>query len=82
MVKARFFPVKDAPVTSLGHRSGHVAALRPVGLLIVGDGFDHDCVDVTTVSPLVRNNQPPVVVDKIAEDAGRRKYSKHHQPCV
>lgn len=53
ITKASFFPVKDAPVTSLGHRSGQVAALRLADLLIARYNCDHDCLDVTVVSLLV-----------------------------
>lgn len=80
-LKARFAPMKDAPVTCLGHRSGQPTALRPADLLIAGDDFDQDCVDVTVVSPLVTNNQPEVVVGKKAGEAEKRKYQKHREAC-
>lgn len=43
--------------------------MRPADLLIAGQDIDHHCVDVTEVSPLVTNNQPRVVVGKMAEGA-------------
>jgi hypothetical protein len=81
LLKARFNPVKDAPVTCLGHRSGQPAALRPADILMAGDDFDRDCVDVTVVSQLVTNNQPEVAVGKSAEQAETRKYNKHQAAC-
>jgi hypothetical protein len=81
MVKARFNPIKDAAVSCLGHRSGQLAALRPADILMAGDDFDQDCVDVTIVSPLTTNNQAEVVVGKAAADAEVRKYDKHMVPC-
>jgi hypothetical protein len=80
-LKARFAPQKDAPVTCLGFRSGQAAAFRPADLLVAGDDFDQDCVDVTVVSPLVTNNQPEVVVGKKAEEAEKKKYQKHQEAC-
>ena len=68
-LKAGFSPIKDARVTCLGYRSGQLAAFRPADLLISGDDFNQDCVDVTVVSPLVTNNQPEVQVGKKAEEA-------------
>jgi hypothetical protein len=50
-------------------------------LLIAGDDFDQDCVDVTVVSPLVTNNQPEIVVGKKAEEAEKKKYQKHQVAC-
>lgn len=38
-------------------------------------------VDVTAVSPFCTNNQPPVVVGEMADDADLRKYSKNMQSC-
>jgi hypothetical protein len=81
LVKARFHPVKDAPVTCLGKRSGQPTLLRPADLLISGDDYDRDCVDVTVVSPLVSGNQPEVVVGKMAAEAERRKGIKHLAAC-
>jgi hypothetical protein len=81
MQKARFFPVKDAPVSCLGHRSGQLTALRPADLLVAGDDFERDCVDVTVVSPITTTNQAEVVIGKAAEDAELRKYRKHQEAC-
>jgi hypothetical protein len=45
---ARFHPVKDADVHCLGTRNnGTSATFRPADLLIAGDDFHQDCVDVT-----------------------------------
>ena len=81
MVRARFNPVKDAPVTCLGYQSGRPAALRPADILMAGDDFDHDCVDVTVVSPLVTNNQRAVKVGKTAREAEDMKVRKHRVAC-
>jgi hypothetical protein len=62
-------------------RSDRPTAFRPADLLISGDDFDRDCVDVTVVSPIITNNQPEVVVGKKAEEAERRKYTKHQAAC-
>jgi ubiquitin carboxyl-terminal hydrolase 44/49 len=80
-LKARFAPVKDAPVTCLGYRSGQPTAFRPADLLVAGDDFDRDCLDVTVVSPLVTGNQPEVVVGKKAAEAQRMKIRKHQEAC-
>jgi hypothetical protein len=81
MLKARFDPVKDAPVTCLGMQSGRPAAFRPADILMAGDDFDRDCVDVTVVSPLVTNNQREVEVGKAAQSAEDRKVAKHNAAC-
>jgi hypothetical protein len=81
LVRARFNPTKDAPVTCLGHQSGRPTALRPADILMSGDDFDNDCVDVTVVSPLVTNNQRAVIVGKAARDAEGMKVRKHSLPC-
>ena len=80
-LKARFDPVRDAEVTCLGFRSNQQAALRPADLLVAGDDFNRDCVDVTVVSPIVSRVQPEIVVGKKAEDAGVLKIRKHQQAC-
>jgi hypothetical protein len=81
LVKARFDPVKDAPVTCLGMQSGRPTAFRPADILMAGDDFDRDCVDVTVVSPLVTNNQPVVEVGKKAQQAEDLKVRKHLAAC-
>ena len=81
MLKARFDPMKDAPVTCLGMQSGRPAAFRPADILMAGDDFDRDCVDVTVVSPLVSNNQREVEVGKAAQSAEDRKIAKHQAAC-
>jgi hypothetical protein len=79
--KARFHPVKDAPVTCLGYRRGQPTHFRPADLLIAGDDYERDCVDVTVVSPLVSGNQPAVVVGAKAERESRNKHAKHQVAC-
>jgi Reverse transcriptase (RNA-dependent DNA polymerase) len=79
--KAKFHPVKDAPVTCLGLKQGRVAHYRPADLLIAGDDHERDCLDVTVVSPIVSTNQPVVVVGAKAELEGRHKHHKHQGPC-
>ena len=81
MVKARFNPMKDAPVTCLGMQSGRPTAFRPADILMAGDDFDRDCVDVTVVSPLVTNHQRVVEVGKAAQAAEDRKFAKHRAAC-
>jgi hypothetical protein len=81
LFKARFDPVKDAPVTCLGMQNGRPAAFRPADILMAGDDFDRDCVDVTVVSPLVSNRQPAVVVGRAATRAAARKVAKHSAAC-
>jgi hypothetical protein len=81
MLKARFDPVKDAAVTCLGMQSGRPTAFRPADILMAGDDFDRDCVDVTVVSPLVTNNQRAVEVGKAAQSAEDRKIAKHMAAC-
>lgn len=81
LVKARFDPMKDAPVTCLGMQTGRATAFRPADILMAGDDFDRDCVDVTVVSPLVTNNQPVVEVGKKAQEAEDRKVRKHGEAC-
>lgn len=40
------------------------------------------CIDVTVVSPLATNNQPYIIVGKIAKDAELRTHThKHLKPC-
>jgi hypothetical protein len=80
MVKARFEPIKDAPVTCLGMQSGRFAAFRPADILMAGDDFDRDCVDVTVVSPL-SSNQRMVQAGKAAQQAEDRKVRKHLAAC-
>jgi hypothetical protein len=82
LLKARFSPEKDAPVYCFGYRSGGRSAIyRPADILMAGDDFDRDCVDITVVSPLVTSNQSRVVVGKAAEEAESRKVTKHRVPC-
>jgi hypothetical protein len=52
MLKARFSPVEDAPVTCLGHRNGNLIAFKPADILMSGDDFEYDYVDITCVSPI------------------------------
>jgi hypothetical protein len=81
MVKARFHPIKDAQVTCLGHRHGQLSNFRPADLLVAGDDFEKDCIDITVVSPIVTNHQPTIVVGAKAETAERLKYQKHRAAC-
>jgi len=51
--KCDFNPVKDAPVNCLGFSSnGVLHRYRPADLLIRGNDFNRDCIDVTVVSPI------------------------------
>ena len=81
MSKARFDPRKDADVTCLGTISGRPAAFRPADILMAGDDFDKDCVDVTVVSPLCSTRQPEVEVGKAAQRAEKNKINKHLAAC-
>ena len=81
MVYGRFDPVKDAPVSCLGYRHDKPTMLRPADILMAGEDFDRDCVDVTVVSPLVTNNQPEIVVGDAAQKAEARKLEKHLLAC-
>ena len=81
MSKAGFFPETDAHVTCLGHRNGQLTAFRPADILMAGDDFERDCVDVTVVSPIKKRNPYDLVVGKTAEDAELVKYNKHAIPC-
>jgi hypothetical protein len=80
-VKAGLAPVKDASVTCLGLKSGNLTAFRPADLLISGDDFNQDCMDITVVSPLVSTNQPKIIVGNKASIAEKSKISKHLLPC-
>ena len=77
----RFEPKRDAPVTCLGYRSDRPTQLKPADLLMAGEDYEHDCVDVTVVSPLVTNNQAEIVVGHSAQQAERRKHEKHAAAC-
>jgi hypothetical protein len=81
MMKARFNPVKDAQVTCLGLRHGQLTNFRPADLLVSGDDFEKDCIDITVVSPIITNHQPVIVVGAKAESAERLKYQKHQAAC-
>jgi hypothetical protein len=82
LLKARFSPEKEAPIRCFGYRSGGQSALfRPADILMAGDDFDQDCVDITIVSPITTNNQAVVVVGKTANEAEARKIAKHKGPC-
>ena len=81
MLYGRFEPVKDAPVTCLGYRHDRPTALRPADILMAGEDFDRDCVDVTVVSPLVSSRQPEIVVGDAAQKAEDRKIEKHAVAC-
>ena len=81
MTYGRFDPVKEAPVTCLGFRSDRPTVLRPADILIAGEDFDRDCVDVTVVSPLVTNHQPVVKVGEVAQRAELAKNEKHVLAC-
>jgi hypothetical protein len=81
MVKARFAPVKDAPVRCLGSQGNRAVAFRPADLLVAGDDFHQDCIDVSVVSPLISGPQGIIVVGKKAKEAERLKFSKHLLAC-
>ena len=81
MVYGRFNPLKDAAVTCLGYRSDRPTALKPADILMAGDDFDRDCVDVTVVSPIVTNHQPEIKVGESAQRAELMKNDKHRLAC-
>jgi hypothetical protein len=79
---ARFHPVKDADVHCLGTRNnGTSATFRPADLLIAGDDFHQDCVDVTVISPITRNMPAHGSVTAAVEEAEKKKYDKHQEAC-
>jgi len=81
---ARFNPVKDAPVRCLGRSaSGTTQAFRPADLLISGDDFAQDCVDVTVVCPFstVMTGGGALVIGKKVDEAEDNKFHKHQEAC-
>ena len=80
MLYGGFDPKKDAPVTCLGVHPDRPSALRPADILMAGDDFDRDCVDVTVVSP-IRTTQQEIVVGDTAQKAEDMKIEKHAAAC-
>jgi hypothetical protein len=82
---ARFAPVKDAPVRCLGHSSysGLTHGFRPADVLIAGDDFAQDCVDVTVVCPFTTTmtGGAALVIGKKVNDSEEDKYRKHQEAC-
>jgi hypothetical protein len=76
---ARFSPMKDAPVQCLGKQQG--VAYRPADILLAGDDYTQDCVDVCVVSPLSLRMASDVVIGQKVEEAERAKYQKHEEAC-
>jgi hypothetical protein len=80
---ARFSPVKDAPVQCLG-RSRHSVQthmFRPADILLEGDDYPRDCVDVTVVSPLPSHITADIVIGKKVNSSEEDKYRKHQEAC-
>jgi hypothetical protein len=80
---ARFSPIKDAPVQCLG-RSGHSGLthmFRPADILLAGDDFPQDCVDVTVVCPLSSRITADIVIGKKVNISEADKYRKHQEAC-
>jgi hypothetical protein len=80
--KTCFAPEKNANVGCLGVRANQPAILRPADLLVEGDDFAQDCIDVTVVSPLITNNQRSIVVGDKAKVAETNKIKKHEDACT
>jgi hypothetical protein len=78
-IRAGFNPVKDASVHCLGLTSSHT--LRPADLLVRGDDYDRDCIDVTVVSPLRKTMSAGFTPGLAASTAERGKYVKHEAAC-
>jgi hypothetical protein len=82
-VMARFSPIKDGPVQCLG-RSGHSGLthmFRPADILLAGDDFAQDCVDVTVVCPLSSRITTDIVIGKKVNNSEADKYRKHQEAC-
>jgi hypothetical protein len=84
-VMARFTPVKDATVRCLGRssRTGLTHAFRPADILLAGDDFEQDCVDVTVVCPFTTTmtGGAPLVIGKKVNDSEEEKYRKNLEAC-
>ena len=81
---ARFNPKKDAPVTCLriDPDTQSSTGLRPADLLIDGDDFSKECVDVCVVAPFLSASLPNTFhVGRRAEVAQKGKYDKHLHAC-
>jgi hypothetical protein len=80
---ARFSPVKDAPVKCLGGsgHSGLTHMYRPADILMAGDDFDQDCVDVTVVCPLSSRITADIEIGKKVNHSEAEKYRKHQEAC-
>jgi hypothetical protein len=85
-LQGNFNPVKDAPVQCMGLdtsslRGSHL--FRPADLLIRGNDFDRDCVDVTVSSPISKDMCLPehFIVGASALQAEDAKCRKHLLPC-
>ena len=84
-LQGNFNPVKDAPVQCMGLDTstlrGHL--YRPADLLIRGNDFDRDCIDVTVSSPISKDMCLPAnfVAGLSARQAEDGKFRKHLEAC-
>jgi hypothetical protein len=76
--KAGFHPRKDAEVFCLGMNG---ARQRPADILMSGDDYAEDCIDVTVVSPLPATITAEIKIGQKVEAAELAKYRKHELAC-
>jgi hypothetical protein len=79
--KAGFHAEKKANVTCLGPDPFRLHLLKPADILMDGDDFPKDCVDITVVCPLAANINADIMIGKKVEESERKKYSKHKSAC-
>jgi hypothetical protein len=79
--KTCFAPEKNANVCCLGFRANQPTLLRPADLLVEGDSYAQDCIDITVVSPIVTSNQGLIKVGDKAKEAEKNKIKKHEEAC-
>jgi hypothetical protein len=82
---ARFSPINDANVKCLGFDpySRQTHGYRPADILMAGDSFERDCVDVTVVCPFATSmtGGAPIPIGKKVNAAEADKYRKHEEAC-
>jgi hypothetical protein len=76
--KAGFHPRRDAQVYCLG-MSG--TKLRPADILMSGDDYAEDCIDVTVVSPIPSTITSEIKIGNKVEASELAKYRKHELAC-
>jgi hypothetical protein len=79
--KTGFAPEKNANVACLGFRANQPTILRPADLLVEGDSYPQDCIDITVVSPIITNSQGSIKVGFKALEAEKNKVKKHEEAC-